>query len=100
MLRKDGNLQIYPKKKKGASQRGSGNRVPSHLNESPFANSITNFDEKVKENFEERFALPEEGGVSYDELMSLENVTAFDPAAVLAKGAPREVRQRRCRSVG
>ena len=40
-----------------------------------------------------RYALPEYDGVSFAELMSLENVTAFDPAAVLAKGAPREARQ-------
>ena len=47
LLNKKGNVEIYPRKKKGASQRGSGNRVPSHLNESPFANSITDSSEKV-----------------------------------------------------
>ena len=31
---------VYPKKKKGSSQRGSGNSAPSHLNDSPFAISI------------------------------------------------------------
>ena len=46
LLGKYGNIKIYPKKKKGASQRGSGNRVPSHLNESPFANIIPQNAEK------------------------------------------------------
>ena len=46
MLNKDGNIRIYPKKKKGSSQRGSGNKVPSRLNESPFANSIPDSTEK------------------------------------------------------
>lgn len=54
---KKGNKKVYPKKGKGASQSGSGNSVPSHLNDSPFANSIpqngeksTDLNEKVSEN--------------------------------------------------
>ena len=46
ILNKNGNIRIYPKKK-GSSQRGSGNQVPSHLNDSPFAISITNSTENV-----------------------------------------------------
>lgn len=62
LLNKDGNIKIYPKKKKGASQSGSGNRVPSHLNESPFANSIAETEPEVKSSDEtssdgKRFAL-------------------------------------------
>lgn len=66
---KKGNKKVYPKKGKGASQSGSGNSVPSHLNDSPFANSIpqngeksTPSDEKVSENVSDndsgRRALP------------------------------------------
>ena len=52
LLGKDGNIRIYPKKKKGSSQRGSGNKVPSHLNESPFANSIAETEPEVKSSDE------------------------------------------------
>ena len=40
ILNKKSNRILYPKKKKGSSQRGPGNNVPSHLNDSPFAISI------------------------------------------------------------
>ena len=40
ILNNSNNRVLYPKKKKGSSQRGSGNNVPSHLNDSPFAISI------------------------------------------------------------
>ena len=60
LLNKNGNIKIYPKKKKGSSQRGSGNRVPSHLNESPFANSILHSEPKVNSNSKKDFALPED----------------------------------------
>ena len=40
------------KKEKGSSQRGSGNKVPSHLNESPFANSIAETELDVKSSDE------------------------------------------------
>ena len=52
LLGKDGNIRIYPKKKKGSSQRGSGNKVPSHLNESPFANSIAETELGIKSSDE------------------------------------------------
>ena len=38
----------YAQKKKGDSQRGSGNRVPSHLNESPFLRNIADSARGVK----------------------------------------------------
>ena len=41
ILNNSSNRVLYPKKKKGSSQRGSGNNVPSHLNDSPFAISIS-----------------------------------------------------------
>ena len=41
ILNNNSNRVLYPKKKKGSSQRGSGNNVPSHLNDSPFAISIS-----------------------------------------------------------
>lgn len=62
LLGKDGNIRIYPKKKKGSSQRGSGNKVPSHLNESPFATSIPDSSEKINpsaKNSSRRSALPD-----------------------------------------
>ena len=72
LLNKNGNVKIYPKKKKGFSQSGSGNRVPSHLNESPFATIISENGEKSNtfgENFSEisskrRLALPEDADVA------------------------------------
>ena len=60
MLKSKENIVVYPKKK-GSSQRGSGNTVPSHLNDSPFAISIpdsakksNSFDKKTSENEKSR----------------------------------------------
>ena len=70
LLGKNGNIRIYPKKKKGASQRGSGNQVPSHLNESPFAINIADSDPKVNRNdkisLKDRLALPDGEKRGYD----------------------------------
>ena len=46
ILNKTSNRVLYPKKKKGSSQRGPGNKVPSHLNDSPFAISISQPEQK------------------------------------------------------
>ena len=54
MLKNKENVVVYPKKK-GSSQRGSGNTVPSHLNDSPFATSITDSAEKSN-SFSEKSA--------------------------------------------
>ena len=54
-------------KKKGFSQRGSGNSVPSHFNESPFANSISRNSEKVNSN-ERNSKISEENGVGWEDL--------------------------------
>ena len=70
ILNNSNNRVLYPKKKKGSSQRGSGNNVPSHLNDSPFANSISQkiendntFDENSSKNVDDgsRAALKKEG---------------------------------------
>ena len=65
ILNKTSNRVLYPKKKKGSSQRGPGNKVPSHLNDSPFAISIpqpaqksNSFDKNSLENSSDKdFAL-------------------------------------------
>ena len=66
ILNKKSNRVLYPKKKKGASQRGSGNNVPSHLNDSPFAISIPQT--KPKSNTSDKKSL----GKSSDKQMALD----------------------------
>jgi len=94
LLNKNSNIKIYPKKKKGSSQRGSGNRVPSHLNESPFAISISQkskfdntFDKNSsKKSSDRRFALPE--GEDIDALldeMASDKDSTLDMAAIVSK---------------
>ena len=46
ILNKKSNRVLFDKKKKGSSQRGPGNKVPSHLNDSPFAIIIPDPNEK------------------------------------------------------
>ena len=72
-LCKHGQYRNIPVKKKSASQRGSGNKVPSHLNESPFAN---------------RIAEPTPKGKSSDKISRhFPETAAYVPAPPAANGA-------------
>ena len=66
-------------KKKGASQRGIGHPVPSHLNESPFAISIPNPAEKINPSDENSSKISFDDGRS-----SISRITA-DMSAVLVE---------------
>ena len=72
-----------PTKKKGFSQRGSGNSVPSHFNESPFANSIPENSRNV--NADERNSKKAEGrGVTRSDLEPDITVQAEDNSDIRA----------------
>ena len=90
ILNNSSNRVLYPKKKKGSSQRGSGNNVPSHLNDSPFAISISQnaknsntFNEKsAKCHKQSQFDIIQETNPMWDEyhtgIRSVEDIRMWD----------------------
>ena len=96
ILNNSSNRVLYPKKKKGSSQRGSGNNVPSHLNDSPFAISISQnsqnskaFDKNSAKDFkkEGRSALEDGNKATTSDVAASKRAireSGIDPSGIIA----------------